>query len=419
MWSGFWVFTLVFFCYAGAIQSLTDRYPLGNATYTSMLEAQAVHVILLGSAAFALPYVVTARTRVRVGSWATRSRGGPDMRVVAGMAVVSALAAAAFVPVAEFASFFNSRDAVTGILFDDGGSSLRLYELESRAVGVLRARSIRVPAMLALVGLCWIVARPRLRSHWRRVLGPPLFYVIMVGVGAINVVVNNPVSNARSWWLFVVTAAASTIPGVFSARRWSLLVVVWLVVLASAFSTFDAFRRGSGPDLTLAGPVEAYTQDGTYSAYQLTVESLLWVQENGHTYGRQAIGAAAFFVPRGIWSEKPGDTGNLAGGRVGGNVAASLWSEGYVDLGYLGVVLWLAAWGVLSAKLDRLYAFSSVDGLARAIVPPIAVGSIFILRGSLQTSLGGLAPAVLALLILLSGRGVRVRALARGAGAGS
>jgi hypothetical protein len=138
---------------------------------------------------------------------------------------------------------------------------------------------------------------------------------------------------------------------------------------------------------------------GHVDAFEMLVYGTEFVEEKGHTGGRQALGVALFWVPRDFWPDKPPATGPLMGSSfinlmnqtANTNLSAPIVLEGYINLGIIGVVIFAGITGVVAGTLDRALAERRTVQLLSngqmygidAIAAPLMGLWVYILRGSL------------------------------------
>lgn len=264
-----------------------------------------------------------------------------------------------------------------------------------------------VPALLALL----FFTRRLVTSRGAR--RSPSTVLVWGGLIVLNVIVNNPVSNARYWFLTVLVSLLFTaFPS--SAAMYRSVLAMGVVGALVLFPYADRFRydsAGSRPVDSSSVFEPLATKD--YDQTVMFANTITWVDTRGHTYGRQLAGSALFFVPRSVWNGKPEDTGVRVGEWMGmnmTNLSAPLWTELWVDFGAPGMVGALALIGYAAARTDRRYARAvSRDGpgpgSVLAVTAPLIAGYTFILlRGPLLQSVGKMAVAALCLLLVTSFR---------------
>jgi hypothetical protein len=259
-----------------------------------------------------------------------------------------------------------------------------------------------VPALLALLFLVrWTVtSRVPRRS--------PAVLLALAGLVVLNVIVNNPVSNPRYWFLTVVFSllftAFPTSPVVYRTA-----LVAGVVAALVLFPFLDRFRYDSGgahrvQSTSVLEPLtlKDYDQVGMFA------NTLTFVKAGaGHSGGRQLASDVLFFVPRSVWRGKPLDSGVRVGrwmGMTNSNLSSPLWAELWLDFGPLGMTGGFLAVGYAGARLDRRYARRTLEeggpGTVAAVVVPLVAGYSFILlRGPLLQAAGriGIAAMCLAL----------------------
>jgi hypothetical protein len=295
-------------------------------------------------------------------------------------------------------TFFASRQAVgdsfaaAGISDDTQATSATL-----RAVGT-------VPILLAFLILTRrIVVVPENRRR------PGLLVAWVATLGA-QVVVNNPISNARFWF---ITVALSTVLVLFP-RGTNVFRALLLAGVAASLVLFpfaDRFRYVNGDssaNLADRSIVETLAVKD-YDQMNMVVNTVTFVREAaGHTFGRQASGALLFWVPRSSWETKPIDTGTevaLYVGTVNTNLSEPLWAELWIDFGIVGMVLGFVLLGYLLRRGDRWYAGAvdrgrRVTTVGMIAIPVIAGYEAILLRGSLLQAMGRLGVMVLSFVLL-------------------
>lgn len=265
-----------------------------------------------------------------------------------------------------------------------------------------------VPALLALL----FYTRRLVTSRQAR--RSPSTVLVWIALAILNIIVNNPISNARYWFLTVLVSLLFTaFPS--SAAMYRSVLAMGVVGALVLFPYADRFRyddAGYRPVQSSSVFEPLATKD--YDQTVMFANTISWVDTRGHTYGRQLAGSALFFVPRAVWSGKPEDTGVRVGQWMGmnmTNLSAPMWTELWVDFGAAGMVGGLALIGYAAARTDRRYARAvsregSGPGSVLAIAAPLIAGYTFILlRGPLLQSVGKLAIGVLCLLLVTSFRG--------------
>ncbi len=404
----FWLFVYVAMGVAPLAQDVLGQVPTPVVGPRSDLTA-AIALVLIGCTAF------------DVGALLARHRPGGSRADEAGALLVhrrrlALLVLLAFVGSAALvvklggpAVFFSSRQEITADIQDAG-----LAQAGSQAGQALWRGLGTVPALIAL-----LVYTRRLVTS-RRARRSPAWIAVWALLVAANVVVNNPISNPRYWFLTVLFSLLFTVFPVSAAMYRSALslgVVVALVVFPFA----DRFRyddRNYHPLQTTSAleplTVKDYDQIGMFANTISYAES-----GEGHTYGRQLAGAVLFAVPRSVWPSKPLDTGVLVGqwmGTVNTNLSSPVWAELWIDAGPVGMTAGLLGMGYAAARVDRRHARRATrrappGSLIALVVPLVAGYSFILLRGPLLQASGRVAIALCCVLLVMTRRQDRAAAL--------
>ncbi|MFJ7493386.1 hypothetical protein ACIQZB_19480 [Streptomyces sp. NPDC097727] len=400
----FWMFVYIAMGVAPFAQAVIGQTPTPMVGPRSDLMT-AIALILVGCAAFDLGALLASRRPLRRRVTA-RSGSGPATahRMRLRLLVVLAFAASGYyiLKLGGPAIFFTSRQEISASVAVSGVASS-----QSNVGSAFLKGFGTVPALLGL-----LFCTRRLVTS-RRARRSPSTVLVWCALLILNLVVNNPISNARYWFLTVLVSLLFTaFPS--SAAMYRSVLAMGVVGALVLFPYADRFRYDSAgyrpvDSSSVFEPLATKDYDQTV----MFANTITWVETRGHTYGRQLAGSALFFVPRSVWSGKPEDTGVRVGQWMGmnmTNLSAPLWTELWVDFGAPGMVGGLALIGYGAARTDRRYARAvSRDGpgpgSVLAIAAPLIAGYTFILlRGPLLQSVGKLAIAALCLLLITSFR---------------
>ncbi|MFD9292053.1 hypothetical protein ACFWBV_27970 [Streptomyces sp. NPDC060030] len=400
----FWMFVYIAMGVAPFAQVVIGQTPTPMVGPRQDL-VTAIAMVLVGCAAYDLGALLASRRPLRRRTVAVRS-WGPALAhpVRLRLLVLVAFAASAFyvLKLGGPAVFFSSRQEINETVAATGVAA------EGSNVGSAFLKGFgQVPALLAL-----LLYTRRLATSYRA-RRTPSTVLVWVALGALNLVVNNPISNARYWFLTVLMAFVFTaLPS--SAAVYRTVLATGVVGALVVFPYADKFRyddeaQRSAQSASVFEPL--VTKD--YDQMVMFANTISWVDTREHTYGRQLAGSALFFVPRAVWSGKPEDTGVRVGQWMGlrmTNLSAPLWTEFWVDFGASGMIGGLALIGYAAARTDRRYALAVTragpgPGSVLAIAAPLIAGYTFILlRGPLLQAAGKLAIAALCLLLITTFR---------------
>jgi hypothetical protein len=202
----------------------------------------------------------------------------------------------------------------------------------------------------------------------------------------------------------------------FSARQW-VMIFIGFFVLSALFGVFRShldFR-----ELLLEDVLEYLVLEvSQYSDWDLLAEIIqIYPQFSGHTYG--VLGLETFFwlVPRRIWPTKPEWYGTTliqqtlfpgmlemsAVGFTGSYLGTSIVGEGYVEFGWLGVVVYM----FLSGVIWRLvYRFKNAN---RGRLPAEALYAVLII--GIPTYVRSFVSSILLMLVWSTGAAIVFRCL--------
>ncbi|MFJ3705864.1 MULTISPECIES: hypothetical protein [Streptomyces] len=400
----FWMFVYIAMGVAPFAQVVIGQTPTPMVGPRQDL-VTAIAMVLVGCAAYDLGALLASRRPLRRRTVSVRS-WGPALAhpVRLRLLVLVAFAASAFyvLKLGGPAVFFSSRQEINETVAATGVAA------EGSNVGSAFLKGFgQVPALLAL-----LLYTRRLATSYRA-RRTPSTVLVWVALGALNLVVNNPISNARYWFLTVLMAFVFTaLPS--SAAVYRTVLATGVVGALVVFPYADKFRyddeaQRSAQSASVFEPL--VTKD--YDQMVMFANTISWVDTREHTYGRQLAGSALFFVPRAVWSGKPEDTGVRVGQWMGlrmTNLSAPLWTEFWVDFGASGMIGGLALIGYAAARTDRRYALAVTragpgPGSVLAIAAPLIAGYTFILlRGPLLQAAGKLAIAALCLVLITTFR---------------
>lgn len=373
--AAFYVFTLVWMCYAPLAQLAFQTVPITISFSPERYETGLV-LVMIGILGYEGGVFFQGRREIKrvlsrgaSSSWQLNIRRLQLVTVV-GLIVVSILLAAT----GGFEILVSSRSEFSDAMFGSSSSS-------SKASGaIVNSLILVIPFVSAMGWMVVLVSRRQISANCR-----VLAFVTLVA----NVAVNNPVSQSRFW---VATVYLSML-GCWLTPRFpqfpKIAVSLSLVFLIIVFPFSDIFRHAEGSrEIKINDPLAQLASKGDFDAFPQLTSSIWHVANLGQRHGHQAAGAAAFFVPRALWSGKSEDTGTMLGkeanlGNV--NLSAPLWAEGYVDFGVAGAFIYLFLLGRLSVVLGRL---TSTIALGPGFACFVGVYQFVLLRGSLLQAMG-------------------------------
>ncbi|RZT87897.1 hypothetical protein EV383_4829 [Pseudonocardia sediminis] len=418
MWSGraqwaalgFWIFTYSWVAVAGLTQDLARSNPLGVTFTLDEAQRQGL-LVLLGIVAFDVAHRAAGARGGDVRSGAARFGVllgrvvDPRRTLVLGWFAV--VTGPLFVALLGGPSvLLSSRQAVFDELSQSG-----LYSSSTNATGGSLSTVANCLPFVALLVL------GRLMADDRQVRARTSTWVLLVLLVGLNVVVNNPISNARYWAFAVILGLLYAWRGSARPLFRAAFVTAFALGALTVFPYLDAFRYDSATLAANPGagtydrPVDYILAKTDYGSITDIGIAVRFGDSQGPQWGRQILGAATFWVPRSLWTDKPDNTAFLLADEVGfanRNIDSPLWAEGYVDLGWAGAAALLAAAGAACRRLDDAFELTRAGPtaavpLAAVLVPAVAAYEFILVRGSLLQAMAKIA-VMLVLLVLVTTR---------------
>ncbi|MFJ3925808.1 hypothetical protein [Streptomyces sp. NPDC090022] len=407
----FWLFVYMAMGVAPLAQAVLGQVPTPVVGPRSDL-TWAVALVLLGCTAYDVGALL-ARHRPAGRAGGSPKEPRPLMthhRRLQLLTLIAFLASTAFVvKLGGPAVFFSSRQEIIAGIQEAGVSNG-----DGQAGQALLRGFGTVPALLALLLYTrWLVTS----TYARRKVSVLLTWGALA---VLNLVVNNPVSNPRYWFLTVMFSLLFAVFPV-SAAMYRVALSMAVVVALLVFPFADRFRydeKNYKPVETTSFLEPLALKD--YDQIGMFANTITYSESGpGHLYGRQLAGSVLFAVPRSVWPDKPKDTGVMVGqwmGTVNTNLSSPIWAELWIDFGPLGMGAGLLVMGYASARVDRRYARRATrrtppGSLISVVVPLVAGYSFILLRGPLLQASGRVAIAALCLALVATYRTDRATSL--------
>ncbi len=261
---------------------------------------------------------------------------------------------------------------------------------ESKMESILQQNFAKGPVFASLL-ICIQLVKHRAQMQ----KGRGMLIALIILLILLNLVVSNPISSARFWTGTVILSTC------FIVVKWRkstnfLLINSFLFVFIILFPYTDAYRRSTDTNISIQLEEDAIlkhlTGNGDYDAYQMILNTVKVVEDDGITYGRQLAGAVLFWVPRKFWGNKPYGSGQFIAESLRynyTNLSCPLWAEAFINFGMLGVILTFFLYGIVKVKLQAVYDSLTLksgkisSSYLTVIVPFLAAYQFFALRGSL------------------------------------
>ena len=230
-------------------------------------------------------------------------------------------------------------------------------------------------------------------------------YLPVAAVAAVVLlVVVNPISSARYDFGTVAFALVVFLGAMSTTRRARIAMAGTVAAFLFVFPVADAFRS-STVNVTRNGFFGEYLGNADYDAFWQVGNSLSYLDEGLVQPLRQAAGVVLFWVPRGVWPDKPEDTGVMLSELllyIFTKLAAPLLAEMNVNGCYVLLALGFLTLGVGLERLDRRIARALLHGgilwgVVGAVFPFYMV---ILLRGSMLQATGTFVVAIASVLVV-------------------
>lgn len=379
---GFWLFAYVWLGLAPLAMLATATYPRGFLVdeRTTFLATAVIEIGLLSYSAGAALAGKRAHRDSTVIEPLLARRVAP-VRVLL-LCVLALLLAAALIPgQGGVGTFFASRQAA-----NEAATAAASADSAGRA---LAAWSLSVPAFWGLVALVHV---PHRKIGDRTLRG--VRWILLPVMLALNVIVNNPISQPRFWAGTVLLTVVFAAPALRDPRNFRIGAAAIMAAVLVVFPYSDYFRYDKREPVHVVSLAEQFTTNGDYDAYQQIQTGLSYVQEYGYS-PTAALGPPLFFVPRSVWPDKPDDAGIALARHAGyrfDNLSAPLWVESYMWAGVPSLVVLFGLIGAVGRRVDdvRNRLRGARGTLAALLVPAFAFYQLILLRGSLMAIVGPL-----------------------------
>jgi hypothetical protein len=404
----FWVFVYIWFGLAALAQTVEQRFPIANQSFSEGHQIEALLTIIVGLITYEVGLLaypaISGRKLLRwSGSRQIKLR---RVWLVAAFGAVGALFALWSYGIGVLVS---SRYTVAEAVYGRPSAGMRLDQGGNKALGLLEVTLVWAPAFLALY-LLLVLERTPAGSQGQRscTVSSARARMVLIGLVGANLLVNNPISSPRYRFGGVALALLAVVWPLFSPRRFRLWLCGLIFGVMVAFPLLEVFRFDER-NTQIAPLKELLLTSPDFGMFQQELNAQLYVDEEGFTFGEQTLGVVLGYFPRALWPGKPIDTGNVIVRTDAINASASLWATVFIDGGLLAVAITFFAYGWVTRISEQQYLRRwRQSSFIAAAVPLYAGFQIILLRGDLQPAVGSLAPVVV-MLLLVSRRSSQVQ----------
>lgn len=181
-------------------------------------------------------------------------------------------------------------------------------------------------------------------------------------------------------------------------RRGTTFTILLITGMFFAFPLFSVFRNADLSNVLELmknswNSVLNNVYSGDYDAYSSFASSVNYVSRYHATDGRQLLGVIFFFVPRILWPGKPIGSGAMLADKLNknfSNISCQFFAEGYINFGFIGVIVFCVILAVIIKKMDALYWNDTVEGQTDTPISILYFYALFLLffllRGDLLSA---------------------------------
>lgn len=252
-----------------------------------------------------------------------------------------------------------------------GGELIDRYEFSSSAIRLLTNRFFQPMMIICLLFYLQVKTKKKF------IIGI-LFVIALIG--------SSPTGMSRfSAAALYIPLIILTVPFIRRKNNFILALTGGLLLFFPYLAKFRYFSLDT--DFTLSPDYDTFTS-GAYDSYQHFATVM---NHDIVTNGQQLFGVIFFWVPRNYWGSKPIGSGAMLADHLGyyfSNISLNYFGEGYINFGYIGILIFLVVFSYITAKLDKAYWTVKQDSFNPfQVIYLLLLGlTFFILRGDLLSS---------------------------------
>ncbi|MBL4833184.1 MAG: oligosaccharide repeat unit polymerase [Pseudomonas sp.] len=371
---GFCIYWILFFLFPATFHLKTGVYPFYSMSYEEAPQAYAALAVLIFSLFFFLGFFIKSSKKIK-------KYHSPNLSV----------------KVRNIYIFLFFSLAIQFYLIASHGASLFLvsrsdFNLESFGSGV---------GGVALVGFIRSLSFATVLVVFfllRRQTSTLVFALCATSSLVTFAVVNFPLALPR-YIFFSYILSLIYILLANKTRNKFYVFSLFALGVTTVFPAFSNLTRHGGR-FVFDEFTKYYSSSGDFDGFQSLINTLIYVTDNGLSYGYQALGVILVLIPRAFWPDKPLPTGSLVSEHLGYsfvNISAPIISEIYIDFGWIGLPILSFILGILLRTIDLHSIISKKSGDWVGIFVSAAIFStiIIVMRGSLMAIISNVVLLVL------------------------
>lgn len=209
-------------------------------------------------------------------------------------------------------------------------------------------------------------------------------------------IINYPLALSRfMFFSYIIVILCFYIPPSFKSKL--LIFTIFGLGITTIFPYFSYITRGDTDDKFSINMLEYYQSSGDFDGFQSIVNSVLYVDKYGYTFGTQIVSSIFSFIPRSIWTSKAEPTGLITASAAGydfTNISSPLPAEFYIDFGILGVIFFSFTFGCFLRSFDgkrlndnKINLRYIISILLISLIPIISRGSLLAILNSVYAEI--------------------------------
>jgi oligosaccharide repeat unit polymerase len=336
MSSSFWIFVYIFLVIAPVSQQYTGTYPWPG--YYDDLDLMRSWFLVF-SCCFSFFIIGFFRSKKFVDSF---GYSFSDVRMRFFIVVATILTVVSIYSIGGIQSVFLSRNELTELF--DGSTS---KEMATQAM-------FRIPFFV--ISLYYL-------GKMLRSIGEKLFvrfFILFFVFLTFTLILNNPVSTPRFWFACIFITYALVVLSHFKLKVNRLYILSLLFLTIFIFPVADAFRNSLDVSVldyfSETNISEGFVTSPNYDSFQQISNAIVFVENNGYSYGARTLSALLFWVPRSFFPSKYISSGEdlaLFARYEITNLSAPLWAEMFLDFGFAGAIFCFGILGWFVSYFDK------------------------------------------------------------------
>lgn len=188
---------------------------------------------------------------------------------------------------------------------------------------------------------------------YRKKLNNYIYWVYFFVACVLFFIINFPLSLPR-FILFSYVIAIFCYYFKPTLRNKLNVLLAFAIGITTLFPYMSHITRGEG-DFQL-DLFKYYQSSGDFDGFQSIINTVIYVNTYGFSYGNQIISSILSFIPRSIWASKADPTGSVAASAAGYeyvNISAPLPAEFFIDFGFIGLICISFLFGFILRSFDQ------------------------------------------------------------------